>query len=1510
MTVGDASFWATMHHTQLARLRAMAASSACGTHGEWHAPHGVVLSWRTHTLQLLCGAKIERSYTFQEHVRDACLAIMNDQEGVCIVLDRSLFVHFPSTGESYTIPLSFCPRRLFPMRHGLLITRDQHAHDGHAAGPHAYFVHSVFDTLSSWNLVDRLDDVPHTSESFPALGEQIVFVHQDLIVTARPDALRIYTYKITADPTASHIATRPSKTARTRRSSARRPRRSSRRTSELARRVSSVLERDMARRVSSVDDTHPLLHMHAHACVALLDHMPTQVDPMSVRVLVQRDTLYILASSCMHVWSILPGFLQAADSLHGIRDAVLVSVLRHHDAMARLHVDGRVDVACGPSASIPWADNVSEVRYTTDLEACIDGVWTPLPVDLRPSCPLTAHVLETLCMCLPTSVANAVLCRYLHARQPTWQGLEWTLYLDHIPEAEADHVLEALGLYAPSPPPPPPPSKPLSIPHDAQGLYTYVAMTLHVLAQDAMLDMRRRRTDAPKIVHLLCRILQRLGWPQWLDAWMRLYPRAMPPGDTSGPPAPPFLHTCLAQAWQGVPPHLDEYLDALAAPLRVLPLVRVSEACPKLVSLVSVYAVVATSGAQAVVESILTHCLDLAHLPPGLALPLEEAIRTCQLDPPQNASSDMYALLCRADAQAAAHGAPPARVPPAMCTTLAPGLDPLSAHIFHKDYRLHDVARMLDTTAQHTARLEEHDDGFALARSLAERTMAQSVGRGLFRYASRTLRATGTWRTPRLCLSLRTLPHGTVVSGTHEAHELDWPEFHNGVASALEIGAVNVDSSWIFAHASASRGGRARHAGFLLGLGLHGHLRRLGRVHAYRYLAPRHVLTTVGLVLGLGASFLGTGDAAARQVMAVQVAAFLPPGGVPLHMSTITQAAGLLGMGLVFCQTDHTWTAMRLASQLDAPMVDTADANEAHRDVYAQCAGLGLGLVYLGRARRTPMSSSADHTLLERLCRAVATPLGEASGMAVARNAAASALALALICLRSGRRDVAEALAPPTPANLAQIRPDLLLVRSLARALVLGDASPSEEWLHSTCAWTHPGDDVPRALAFYQIRAGACLALGLLYAGRADERARALLLRQLSLEAPRGTSFDARILRAAWTTLHNVAHLALACVMAGTGDVDVLRVLRAAHGCTQDVSYGAHLATHMALGLLFLGGGRFSVATSDTALAMLMIACLPPFPASPDDARAHLPAARHLGILAFAPRLLAARDVASGDVCFLPVSVGANAMTAPTLLPPSATHAMTHSRRYWPAGTSVCEPDTGVHWLHVQRRTGFLSYADDPHGHRSIFARTARSATPQLDGDVDGERLLRDLSTLVRGFDTAPEARGLVQYVCHPHTKLGTFVTSMLLDTLLRDAPRLTRVYLALWTGTHDGAADRAVFVHDVHLLRAWYMSPADARIRGTRERLLPRDVLDSVFWHLMQQWPQAQEAVAAYVAGALQPQAAWALALVQAPLQADLRTLRERFVCAPATRRVDALHRLVHERLVPMCLDAWLVST
>ena len=49
--------------------------------------------------------------------------------------------------------------------------------------------------------------------------------------------------------------------------------------------------------------------------------------------------------------------------------------------------------------------------------------------------------------------------------------------------------------------------------------------------------------------------------------------------------------------------------------------------------------------------------------------------------------------------------------------------------------------------------------------------------------------------------------------------------------------------------------------------------------------------------------------------------------------------------------------------------------------------------------------------------------------------------------------------------------------------------------------------------------------------------------------------------------------------MCGSGDLDVLRLIRRLHVRIghPEVSYGSHMAVHMALGLLFLGGGRLVV---------------------------------------------------------------------------------------------------------------------------------------------------------------------------------------------------------------------------------------------------------------------------------------------------------------------------------------------
>lgn len=81
------------------------------------------------------------------------------------------------------------------------------------------------------------------------------------------------------------------------------------------------------------------------------------------------------------------------------------------------------------------------------------------------------------------------------------------------------------------------------------------------------------------------------------------------------------------------------------------------------------------------------------------------------------------------------------------------------------------------------------------------------------------------------------------------------------------------------------------------------------------------------------------------------------------------------------------------------------------------------------------------------------------------------------------------------------------------------------------------------------------------------------------------------------------------------------------------VTYGSHMAIHMALGFQFLGAGRFTLSRSPQAVAALVCALFPKFPIHTNDNRYHLQAFRHLYVLAVEPRLLLPRDIDTGALC-------------------------------------------------------------------------------------------------------------------------------------------------------------------------------------------------------------------------------------------------------------------------------------
>jgi anaphase-promoting complex subunit 1 len=232
-------------------------------------------------------------------------------------------------------------------------------------------------------------------------------------------------------------------------------------------------------------------------------------------------------------------------------------------------------------------------------------------------------------------------------------------------------------------------------------------------------------------------------------------------------------------------------------------------------------------------------------------------------------------------------------------------------------------------------------------------------------------------------------------------------------------------------------------------------------------------------------------------------------------------------------------------------------------------------------------------------------------------------------------------------------------------------------------------------------------------------------------------------------------------VMAGTGEITCLRRLRYAYGMYhQAFRYGVHVATHLSLGLLFLGTGRYTLGTSNAAIACMVVAFFPRFHHVSSDNKSYLQALRHLWVLAVEPRCLMARDVNTREAVYLPVKIttkegaekGATQLISPTLIPDfnKLLSIRIDTPRYWPFFVdlenvpqhrrSLLKHQT----LYVKRRTAFLSYTEDPRGSRSLFVRSGSSA---------GDAATLDFPQLT---DTK----------AHPASDLTHFISSFSNDTL------------------------------------------------------------------------------------------------------------------------------------------------
>ncbi|XP_073096980.1 anaphase-promoting complex subunit 1 isoform X3 [Manis javanica] len=851
---------------------------------------------------------------------------------------------------------------------------------------------------------------------------------------------------------------------------------------------------------------------------------------------------------------------------------------------------------------------------------------------------------------------------------------------------------------------------------------------------------------------------------------------------------------------------------------------------------------------------------DLETLPFGIALPIRDAIYHCREQPASDWPEAVCLLIGRQDLskQACEGNLPKGKsvlssdVPSGTETEEEDdGMNDMNQEvmslIWSEDLRVQDVRRLLQSA--HPVRVnvvqypELSDHEFIEEKEnrllqLCQRTMALPVGRGMFTLFSYHPVPTEPLPIPKLNLTGRAPPRNTTVdlnSGNIDVppNMTSWASFHNGVAAGLKIApASQIDSAWIVYNKPKHAELANEYAGFLMALGLNGHLTKLATLNIHDYLTKGHEMTSIGLLLGVSAAKLGTMDMSVTRLLSIHIPALLPPTSTELDVPHNVQVAAVVGIGLVYQGTAHRHTAEVLLAEIGRPPGPEMEYC-TDRESYSLAAGLALGMVCLGHGSN--LIGMSDLNVPEQLYqymvgghrrfqagmhrekhKSPSYQIKEGDTINVDVTCPGATLALAMIYLKTNNRSIADWLrAPDTMYLLDFVKPEFLLLRTLARCLILwDDILPNSKWVDSNVPQIIRENSISLSeielpcsedlnletlsQAHVYIIAGACLSLGFRFAGSENLSAFNCLHKfakdfMTYLSAPNASVTGPYNLE----TCLSVVLLALAMVMAGSGNLKVLQLCRFLHMKTGgEMNYGFHLAHHMALGLLFLGGGRYSLSTSNSSIAALLCALYPHFPAHSTDNRYHLQALRHLYVLAAEPRLLVPVDVDTNTPCYALLEVTYKGtqwyeqtkeeLMAPTLLP--ELHLLKQIKvkgpRYWELlidlskGTqhlkSILSKD-GV--LYVKLRAGQLSYKEDPMGWQSLLAQTVANRNSEA-------RAFKPET--ISAFTSDPALLSFAEYFCKPTVNMGQkqeildLFSSVLYECVTQETPEMLSAYIAM----------------------------------------------------------------------------------------------------------------------------------
>lgn len=364
-----------------------------------------------------------------------------------------------------------------------------------------------------------------------------------------------------------------------------------------------------------------------------------------------------------------------------------------------------------------------------------------------------------------------------------------------------------------------------------------------------------------------------------------------------------------------------------------------------------------TKALELILEMNITR-KEIARFPPAIHYLIAEILESCRIDTPQVKDSRAYELILRPElysntlhdlsremttkryTNAKIENSLTPRVQTAAETIANSSINTdgmnhiytkLIRLLFPKDLRIEDVRNMLASSTPvlvdivQKVGVSDHDfieEKEKQLLAMCTRTMALPIGRGMLTLQTCTPASTESFIVPKLCLTGREKEKGAIIEMTTievPPNMNTWPLFHNGVAAGLQLtgDSKNVDSAWIVYNKPKSQNdGTTEHAGFLMALGLTGHLKILSSMSLYDYLVKCDEMTNLGILIGISAAHRGTQDTSTTKLLSIHIETLLPPTALELDISQNVQIAALMGIGLLYQGTSKRHIAEVLVQEI------------------------------------------------------------------------------------------------------------------------------------------------------------------------------------------------------------------------------------------------------------------------------------------------------------------------------------------------------------------------------------------------------------------------------------------------------------------------------------------------------------------------------------------------------------------------------------------------------------------